>query len=59
MLTGEFLVLARFFDRAEVSLRKLGRRVKAFWTGSPTVVKVLIVVATVICAIALIYALVS
>ena len=59
MLAGEFLVFARFFDRAEVSLRKLGRRVKAFWTGSPTVVKVLIVVATVICAIALIYALVS
>jgi hypothetical protein len=59
MLAGEFLVLARFFDRAEVSLRKLGRWAKAFWTGSTSVVKVSIVLATVICGIALIYALVS
>ena len=59
MIAGEFLVLARFFDRAEVSLRKLGCRVKAFWTGSTSVVKVSIVLATVICGFALIYALVS
>jgi Putative transmembrane protein (PGPGW) len=59
MLAGEFLVLARFFDRVEVSLRKLGRRVKAFWTGSTTVVRVSIVLATLICVVALIYALVS
>jgi hypothetical protein len=59
MLAGEFLVLARFFDRAEVSLRKLGRRVKAFWTGSPTAVKASIGLATVVCVVALIYALVS
>ena len=59
MLAGEFLVLARFFDRAEVSLRKLGRWVKAFWTGSPTGVKVLVVLVTVICVVALMYALVS
>lgn len=59
MLAGEFLVLARFFDRAEVSLKKLGRWVKAFWTGSSSVVKVSIVLATVICGVALIYALVS
>ena len=59
MIAGEFLVLARFFDRAEVSLRKLGCRVKAFWTGSTSVVKVSIVLAIVICGFALIYALVS
>ncbi len=59
MLAGEFLVLARFFDRAEVSLRKLGRWAKAFWTGSTSVVKVSIVLVTVICGVALIYALVS
>ena len=59
MLAGESLVLARFFDRAEVSLRKLGRRVRAFWTGSPTVLKVSIVLAIVICVVALLYALVS
>ena len=59
MLTGEFLVLARFFDRAEVSLRKLGRRVKALWSGSSTEVRVSIVFAALICAVALIFALVS
>jgi Putative transmembrane protein (PGPGW) len=59
MLAGEFLVLARFFDRAEVNLRKLGSRVKAFWIVSPTVVKVSIVLAVVVCAVALPYALVS
>ena len=59
MLAGESLVLTRFFDQAEVSLRKLGRRVKASWTGSSTVVKVLIVLASVICMVALIYALIS
>ena len=59
MLAGEFMVLARFFDRAEVSLRKLGRRVRALWTGSSTGVKVSIVLVIVVCGIALIYALVS
>ena len=59
MLAGEFLVLARFFDRGEASLRRLGRRVKAFWAGSPAVVQVSIVVAIVICVLALIYKLVS
>jgi hypothetical protein len=59
MIAAESPVLARFFDRAEVNLRKLGRRVKAFWTGSPTVVQASIVLATVICVVALIYALVS
>jgi len=59
MLAGESLTLARFFDRAEVSLRKLGRRLKAFWSGSSTVVKVSIVLVIVLCLVALIYALVS
>ena len=59
MLAGEFLVLARFFDRAEVSLRKLGRRVKALWIGSSTLVRASIVVAIMICVVALIYAFVS
>ncbi len=59
MLAGEFLVLARFFDRAEASLRRLGRRAKAFWTGSPAAVRVSVVLAIVICVVALIYKLVS
>lgn len=43
MLAGEFLSLARFFDRFEVRLRKLGRWIKGLWVGSPAVVKVLVV----------------
>jgi hypothetical protein len=41
MLAGEFLPLARLFDRVEVRLRKLGRWVKGFWVGSPAVAKIL------------------
>jgi hypothetical protein len=43
MLAGEFLPLARFFDRLDVRLRKLGRWIKDLWVGSPAVVKVLVV----------------
>ncbi len=43
MLAGEFLPLARFFDRVEVRLRKLGRWIKDRWVGSPAVAKVLVV----------------
>ena len=43
MLAGEFLPLARFFDRLEVRLRKLGRWIRGLWVGSPAVVKVLVV----------------
>ena len=43
MLAGEFLPLARFVDRLEVRLRKLGRWIKDRWVGSPAVAKVLVV----------------
>jgi Putative transmembrane protein (PGPGW) len=43
MLAGEFLPLARFFDRLDVRLRKLGLWIKDLWVGSPAVVKVLVV----------------
>ncbi len=43
MLAGEYLPLARFFDRLDVRLRKLGRWIKDLWVGSPAVVKVLVV----------------
>jgi hypothetical protein len=33
MLAGEFLPLARCFDRLEVTLRRLGRWVESFWVG--------------------------
>jgi hypothetical protein len=43
MLAGEFLPLARFFDRLDVRLRNLGLWIKDLWVGSPAVVKVLVV----------------
>jgi hypothetical protein len=42
MLAGEFLVLARFFDRLEVGLRKLGWWVRDRCNTRPTSVKVLV-----------------
>jgi len=47
MLAGEFLPLARFFDRVEVTLRKLGRWTKGRWNSTPAVVKVLMVLVCV------------
>ena len=43
MLAGELLILARFFDRAEVWLRKLGRWIKGRWSRWPAAVKALVV----------------
>jgi len=42
ILAGEFLPLARFFDRIEVTLRKLGRWIKDCWKTLPTLLKVLV-----------------
>jgi hypothetical protein len=47
MLAGEFLPLARFFDRVEVRVRKLGRWTKGRWSRLPAVVKVLMVLVCV------------
>jgi hypothetical protein len=47
MLAGEFLPLARFFDRAEVRLRRLGRWIKGRWSQLPAVAKVLVVLTCV------------
>ena len=52
MLAGEFLPLARFFDRLEVRLRELGRWVKECWKSSSTLVRVLLVL---VCAATLGY----
>jgi hypothetical protein len=52
MLAGDLLILARFFDRAEVRLRRLGGWIKSRWSRWPTAVKVLVVS---ICAAALVY----
>ena len=47
MLAGEFLPLARLFDRLEVKLRKLGRWTKGKWSRLPTIVKALVVLVCV------------
>jgi hypothetical protein len=54
MLAGEFLPFARFFDRLEVRLRKLGRWIKDCWRTLPTSVKVFVAL---VCAAALGYGL--
>ena len=43
LLAGEFLPLARFFDRLDVRLRRLGRWIKGRWVGLPAVAKILVV----------------
>jgi hypothetical protein len=43
MLAGEFLLLARLFDRLEVRLRELGRWIRDRWNTLPTPVKALVV----------------
>jgi hypothetical protein len=55
MLSGEFLPLARFFDRAEVRLRRLGRWVRGVWVGSLSVAKALAVLASLMCVAVLAY----
>ena len=52
MLAGEFLPLARFFDRLDVRLRKLGRWIKECWKTLPTLLRVSVVL---MCAAALGY----
>jgi hypothetical protein len=55
MLAGEFLLLARFFDRLEVRVRRLGRWVKGRWVVSSTATKTLIVLAILVCVAVLGY----
>jgi Putative transmembrane protein (PGPGW) len=43
MLSGELLSLARFFDRLDVRLRRLGRWAKSSWVALPAVAKILLV----------------
>ena len=54
MLAGEFLPLARFFDRLEARLKELGRWIKECWKTLPALVRVL---AMLMCAAALGYGL--
>ncbi len=55
MLAGELLPLARFFDRTEVRLRKLGRWIKNAWNSSSGAVRVLTILMILLCVAALGY----
>ncbi len=59
MLAGEFLPLARFFDRIEMRLRELGRWIRATWADSSRVARVLLVLAILLCVAALGYVLIA
>ena len=52
LLAGEFLLLARLFDRLGARLGRLGRWIKGVWRSSPAVIRVLVVLA---CAVLLAY----
>jgi Putative transmembrane protein (PGPGW) len=45
LLAGEFLLLARLFDRIGVRLGRFGRWIRGVWRSSPIAVKVLVVLA--------------
>jgi Putative transmembrane protein (PGPGW) len=59
MLAGEFLPFARFFDRLEVRLRELGRWIKDSWNNSSTVIRALMILAILLCVVALGYVLIA
>jgi hypothetical protein len=59
MLAGEFLPLARFFDRLEVRMRELGRWIKDSWNNSSTVIRALMILAILLCVVALGYVLIA
>ena len=45
LLAGEFLLLARLFDRGGARVGRFGRWLRDLWRGSPTASKVLAVLA--------------
>ena len=53
MLAGEFLLLARLFDRIGVRLGRFGRGIKGVWTKSSALVRTEIFVAGLVCIAAL------
>jgi len=53
MLAGEFLPLARLFDRVGVRLGRFGRGIKGAWRSSSALVRTEIIVAGLVCVAAL------
>ena len=56
LIAGEWLPLARLFDRLEVSMRELGRRLEGVWAGASDAERGLILLAILACVVALISA---
>jgi hypothetical protein len=52
LLAGEFLLLARLFDKVGARLGRLGRWIKGVWRSSPAGIRFLVVLA---CAAPLAY----
>ena len=57
LLAGEFLALARIFDKLGVRLGRVWQRIKDLWHASHIVVKVMIVCALAILLIHTVYSL--
>ncbi len=55
MIAGVSLSFASFIDRVEVKLRRLARWVVGFWVAWPAVVKVLMLLTILVCAVTLGY----
>ena len=57
LLASEFLLIARFLDKAEVRLRSLGREFRDIWRTLPLALKAVVVLVAVALAVALLYGL--
>jgi hypothetical protein len=57
LLAGEFLLLARIFDKVGVQLGRFWQGVKGLWQGSHVVVRVMIVCALAILLVHTVYSL--
>ena len=56
LISGEYLPLARLFDRLEVWLRRLGRRLKGIFAGASPAERGLMLLAALACVVAVGYA---
>ena len=57
LLASEFLLIARFLDKAEVRLRSLGRELRDIWRTLPAALQAAVVVVAAILAVAVVYGL--
>ncbi|MDP9426162.1 MAG: hypothetical protein M3P37_09055 [Actinomycetota bacterium] len=57
MLASEFLLIARFLDKAEVRLRSLGRELRDVWRTMPFVLQAVAVLVAALLVVAFLYGL--